>query len=144
MLIWVQWRYKMQLNHVDCCGVREIAALGAHRSPLEALRSFRARITETGNNRFRYAFFTQANVTDTTGKDQFGADYTERRRLYGEKFAAYIVKNKLGTVIKTEDNVNPNSGRFVKMWVWTIDHPAVIRHLDKQVRRKRVARGSGS
>jgi hypothetical protein len=42
------------------------------------------------------------------------------------KFTAFIVQNKLGVVdIATQPSKNPNSGRNVTVYVWTIDRPAL-------------------
>jgi hypothetical protein len=60
--------------------------------------------------KFRVAIFSQADWT----------------RPYGENFAAYIREQKLGDVICNNFGVNPNSGNEIKVWMWTLDRPAVI------------------
>jgi hypothetical protein len=41
-------------------------------------------------------------------------------------FADLIRENKLGSLVSTENHeLNPNSGQFVKVWVWGIDHEAL-------------------
>lgn len=134
------------LNRQECCGLREIAGL-AGMQPDRALRQlaaemygeelvipagakiykeygeryylkdgpwgpFRHYLSEPEEDcRFRYAVFTQAGARST----------------YGTKFAAYIQENKLGTVVAatTERHRNPNTGRILKAWIWTVDHDAM-------------------
>ena len=138
MIILGRWENRiMQLNMEACCGVREIHNLQQHRRPEEAIQEFgkhtygedpnvpseardRARMQyyyaypyRNANRRFRYAIFTQAT----------------KRATYGKKFAAYIKEHKLGDVIHTGFNVNPNTRRSVGLWVWTVDHDALKEHL---------------
>ena len=123
----------MELLVENCCGVREVHDLRAHPNPALAIKEFGkhtygedANAREEGmrqqgwrypyrnsNCRFRYAIFTQAT----------------KQATYGKRFADYIKKHKLGAVIHTGFNVNPNTRRFVGVWVWTVDHVALKKHL---------------
>jgi len=118
----------MQINPMQCCGMRELSSLSAHNGNSEkALLSFgestyffrrekviakdgfnlERRVVDDPQVKFRYAIFTQA------GRDQAG---------YGFKFAAFIRENRLGDVLETPFYNNPNSGNDVKVWIWAINH----------------------
>lgn len=99
-----------------CCGVKELTNLVARNDALLNMQDFvyRAYSKEHQlNGRFRYALFSEANSQGFNSK------------TYGHLFAELITREKLGTLIETERNVNPNSGNDVKVWVWTVDHNAV-------------------
>lgn len=104
----------LRLMRLRCCGVREIGELSSLRSPVEQLRAF-AREAYPYNSRFRYALFSQAR----------------KRSKYGDLFAAFIREERLGTVIETEWKRNPNSGNPLKIFLWTVDHPAVKRWMKR-------------
>ena len=53
---------------------------------------------------------------------------------YGDRFAEYILEHKLGDVTMTGVKVNPNSRNPLKTFVWTVDHPAVKRHITRMVK----------
>jgi len=130
-----QGRYEMALNmgNLTCCGVKEISELSTFETPMEVFKAF-AGLTylrrgpvyvETDNEyklvkdapqpfeRFRYVIFSQA----------------VKRATYGTAFAKFIEKYKLGTLQSTEFNINPNSGNYLKIWTWTVDHDACVQLL---------------
>lgn len=49
------------------------------------------------------------------------------RRGKGRRLAAYIKKNKLGTITATAQKINRNSGNKIQVWVWSIDYKALDR-----------------
>ena len=114
----------MELSNLRCCGVKEIAGLSFTTSAQHAIRQFGDltyyRQVKDCNNKilpapfenFRYVMFTQANMPGGMAK-------------YGDSFAAFIQKHKLGSLVETPYNLNPNSGNQVKVWLWTVDHPKV-------------------
>lgn len=108
-----------QLNPVSaCCGVREISYLGVDDDPKLSIRTLGEAIYNTSrSHRFRHAFFTQANNPQAAS------------RTYGEKFAAYITEHKLGKVVESDEQINPNSGNSLKVWIWTVDHEALSKHV---------------
>lgn len=89
-------------DEFNCCGIREIAYLADHRSPAEAVETFKDRTREKN---FRYVVFSQAF----------------KSARYGMKFAAYIKEQGLGEVSETSWNINPNSKNQLKVWVWAVD-----------------------
>lgn len=126
----------MQLTHLGCCGVKEVTGLSQEKSAPQAMRNL-AKQTWSATcmgerlgeripapyERFRYLIFTQA-LTDA---------------VYGINFAAFIRKNRLGEVIETDFNRNPNSGNLVKVWVWTVDHEACKRWLVEDAKSRKEA-----
>lgn len=125
----------MDFTNVACCGVRELSGLSCHAcDPVQMMKSF-TRIY-TGNNpycrsndRFRYAIFSQAGKTSK----------------YGLKFAAFIKEHGLGELVETGFHKNPNSGNYLKAWIWTVDHIAVRAWLAKTTAaEKEMKNGQGS
>jgi hypothetical protein len=75
-------------------------------------------------SKFRFAVFTEAIQKDEA---RTGFPFT-----YGRKFAAFIKKNKLGSLVETEQHeLNPNSGYHVKVFVWGVDHSALAKWYEK-------------
>lgn len=120
----------MEILNLKCCGIKEIAGLSHHETTKGALKSFGELTYFAARNvkgpkeppvmvpapieRFRYVIFSQANTP--------GYLESLSRSKYGEKFAALILKERLGTLIETTPNINPNSNNMLRVWVWTIDH----------------------
>lgn len=124
----------MQFGQLECCGVKEIRYLSHSDDAHAAMRCFalgclggkkkgtdllevpNVKISYEGNIssiigvRFRYAIFTEAAVD---------------RASYGKLFAKFILDNKLGEVIKTGVNINPNSTNSLQAYIWTVDHDAL-------------------
>ena len=118
-----------------CCGVKELNRLSDYNTPRSALEGFGTaiynvdRYKETGyrehkgeplvqRDNFRYAVFTCAWSRSSMPK------------TYGQGFADYIIKHNLGEVIETGVHINPNSNNNLKVWLWTVDHDAVRKHLN--------------
>src|SRR3990167_4462234 len=109
----------MQINPMQCCGMRELSSLSAHNGNSEkALLSFgestyffrrekviakdgfnlERRAVDDPQVKFRYAIFTQA------GRDQAGDAI---------KFAEFSRENRLGDVLEPPFFNSPNSGMDV-------------------------------
>jgi len=86
-----------------CCGVREIHGLSEYSTSSAAMKAFYKAAILANVIKFRYVYFAQNGPH------------------YGDKFAAYILENKLGEIIETGSHVNPNSGNKLKMFVWTLN-----------------------
>lgn len=103
------------LAETECCGIRELDGVeeqSAERSALDAA----------------YYWFEH----DKDGAHIFFS--VTNRKLHGKNLAAYIIKNKLGTVIKTSPTKNPNSGNMLTMWVWTVNKATFRAFWDKHRR----------
>ena len=123
--------YPMQMTRLECCGMREIASLSSFSSPEMALKAFgkttygtkrdpRESVNPWGepNARFRFVVFSQAKAPG-------GGVFT-----YGDKFAEYILKHNLGTLVEAPQGKNPNTGNAIKAWIWTIwNHERVSEHI---------------
>lgn len=121
----------MYFNYPACCGIREIADLSRAASARVAFNQYYTLVVDHGAFH-RYVMFTQANRLDAA-----------RRVTYGERFTAYIRKHNLGAVIETEENINPNSGNLLKVWIWTVDHDAVRGHATElEVKAKAKPKGT--
>lgn len=111
----------MHLTGMDCCGIRELAAIGAgptdKRLFLKELhtRMYKAHgggpydgITGSFGRRFAHILFSEAGTSVT----------------YGRRLKEAIEAYKLGTVVESPQVVNPNSGNLLRAYLWTIDHEA--------------------
>lgn len=114
----------MRVNETSCCGLREISGLSEHRTPAIAMQAFcrfSLGLDYNYNGRLgRTLEFSHAVFTAATGKND-----------YGEKFAAFILRNKLGTVTPSQRRNNPNSGNPLKVWVWTLHQTNVKKWAQK-------------
>lgn len=72
-------------------------------------------------SKFRYLTFTEAQ-----SKDYFTLS-SPKTDGYGSKFADLIREAKLGTLVETGWEINPNSSNYLKVWVWGIDHAALMK-----------------
>ena len=90
------------LRNMSCCGVLEydgVEGKAPERILLEISNNW------WGNaNEARSAFII---FTDVVWDE------------YGENLHSYIVKNKLGAVVKTRKKENPNTDNEIKVWVWS-------------------------
>lgn len=78
-------------------------------------------------SRFRFGIFTEAISQNSIDTGRTGWAYQ-----YGQMFAKLIQDRKLGSLVSTEKHeLNPNSGQFVKVWVWGIDHEALKKWYNK-------------
>jgi hypothetical protein len=121
----------IEINDLECCGVKEIDGLSKFDDDPEAAMSAFC-LARTGYNHyhqdtssissslqlnFAHILFTQAgNVT------------------YGQQFARFIRANRLGSVVRSRIQVNPNSKNPLAAYIWTVDRLALKRWWAKQVR----------
>ena len=102
-----------------CCGVKELCGIGymmGEFGPVGVIKDYirqsRSAICPAPTPyrpRVAHLIFTQASP------GRYGAD-----------LAAYIIKNKLGTILQTPSQANPNSGNKVIMFLWSLDKPNLI------------------
>lgn len=106
---------------LQCCGVKEIANVyqlrnkkvnpkGVIDSVYKLFIEQPGRISGTG-----FILFTQAQMYEGTPDG------------YGDRLADFIEKKHLGSLTITEERRNPNSGNFVKVYLWGVDHEAVTK-----------------
>lgn len=94
-------------SDMSCCGVREMN--GLEDTPKETLQEMCAEICRGECDHTRWPLFRYAIFSDT------------HRSRKGINLAAYIQRHRLGSVISTRWNVNPNSGNRLKVWTWTLN-----------------------
>lgn len=98
---------------IDCCGIAEIS--NVYDDPPEQIvkevqDNFFRNDPWRGTGRIQVAYAIFSNVGGSKG---------------AAKLAAYIRKRKLGTVTKLPLRKNPNSGSFLKAYVWGVDYTAL-------------------
>jgi hypothetical protein len=107
----------MNVNHLGCCGVREMANIMGQDPALTLKRLCEPRyvVWERG------VMFEPANFR--TGSFIFTEAGT--RSKYGRALRQYIEANKLGTVTAAPPFKNRNTGRKITLFVWAFDYAAV-------------------
>ena len=101
----------VDVRSTECCGVVELDGVG-YDSAQSIVEQVHEEWGDYDHTKFRYVVF---NDTPTQGSD----------RPSGAKLANFIKKNKLGDIIVTKSNINPNSGNSLRVWVWTYNRQAV-------------------
>lgn len=94
----------VKIRSTECCGLGIIDRLGSCRDFGAVIR----KIKQTHPRRAHYVF------------SEAVSPYGLVNRKYGEEFMAYILKNKLGTVVKSTTRRNPNSGNNLTIYTWTV------------------------
>ena len=119
------------VDSMTCCGVDELSGI-SRQAPegtiLDLLRDGGEGF-ETDHDILkgdkRFTIFTQA---------------TKRRggpRGYGERLSKYIVDSGMGSVVGIGGDVkNPNSGNYLKVFVWTMDWAGVLAWLKKDLKNR--------
>ena len=96
-----------------CCGVHQIMDLGHSKTPEIALRYIKGQL--------RLPFVVFSGVTKRIHPDHSSS----RMDNYGQAFASFLKKKKLGRVTSSLSRVNPNSNNTIKVWVWEPDYKAL-------------------
>lgn len=97
------------------CAITDIDGISYPTSPKYALQDICTCIFVEDDSRTPFYLFTQA---------QTPANTKARKKTYGADLAAYITRNKLGSVVRTEKRKNINSGNNVVAFLWTINYEA--------------------
>ena len=106
------------INCMRCCAIREMHGLSLRDDPkstlLASLDELERQHQDSGNLspftlHFSYLLFSGVSPHE-----------------YGSNFMKFILENDLGTVIKTDPNRNPNSGRLVTIYLWTVNRDKVL------------------
>lgn len=100
------------------CGVAE--AVNLDDDPRKSFKSIVYGYLESaldGERQSGYAFVTWSDVAKTTSP--------------GSKLARHIRRYFPRTVVATQAKRNPNSGNYIKVWVWQIPQERFQEHIDK-------------
>jgi hypothetical protein len=107
----------------ECCAVREIGGLIASPTARAALQVVGPRLV----NRINQCDVADGHASGHVMFTQAGEEFS-----YGIRFAAYLRRHRLGTIVATRFNMNPNSGRGVKVWMWQPHLPNLIKWIAKE------------
>ena len=94
------------LSSQNCCGIREISGVWNIDGPKGVLKTVHSYFR--GGGSCAIIMFSDAMA------------YGD-----GAKLSAIIKKHKLGLVVETGRVHNPNSGRAIKGWLWTVNKKAL-------------------
>lgn len=109
----------LNIEDMSCCGIKEISGISSRQDFTESFISF------IGDHGFsprdkkdkgfcRFLLFSQASRSPNPV------------RGYGENFKKWILAHKFGKVSSTGGDVkNPNSGNYLKIYIWTVDWEAI-------------------
>ena|SRR3990167_9141073 len=96
----------IEIIDTACCGLLEIDGLSHYNNSKEAMLDVCHELELKYNSKPNCAFLLFTGVV----KDE-----------YGQKFAEYIRKHKLGTVKAGGESYNPNSTHIINAWLWKVD-----------------------
>lgn len=122
----------IEVVSMSCCGIREIAGLSsyAYEDKKDGFDIVIRRLLTTdvisiyGSSYSEDQFGTGALLfTQATYRTDKG-----RKSGYGYRFAADIVKRKLGTVTEAKGYINPNTGYHITPFIWTFSKSALYRY----------------
>ena len=107
----------MGVEGLHCCAVGELYDLSDYNSPMSAMKAFCHFYGDyhgDPDDPGAFIIFTGV-VRFTSDSDNYGDDTT-----YGPKFASFIRKHRLGSVVSTKPvrNRNNEPDHYVKVWVW--------------------------
>lgn len=105
------------LDIIGCCGVVEMQQLRHHETSKSALTEIIEWRNDDGRER-PFILFSQSDDANQGGN-------------YGERFARYLVKHKLGKVVETPQMTNGNTGNECQVWLWAIDEDALREWADE-------------
>lgn len=124
----------MVIRQTDgCCAISEIVKLSTHRTPLSALEAFckqyrgvRGGVNLHTDQMSAYYLFSGVVEERGTGDNYDIIAGRVDDIEYGPKFAAYILKHDLGTVVQCPKRINDNHPlHTVQCWVWCPDKKKV-------------------
>ena len=106
----------VNIRQLQCCGVKEIIGLSnvSTAEYKEVIKRLALSIFHEDHGCAFYLFSQATNSDDPKTS-------TTNKVKYGEKFREFIESEKLGTVIETATEINPNSFNNLKVWLWTVD-----------------------
>ena len=114
----------IEVTNLACCGIKEIDGLSRTKYPAEAMYSLLYNCEG-----FRYIIFSQAGA----------------KAKYGERFANFIYRHKLGSIVSTRGVYkNPNSGNILKAWIWTVDTKACNEWFEEEDAKQEALRNKES
>lgn len=110
------------INGLSCCALAEIDGLGYSGGAENALLAMFQDSPYDDRTSWVSAIilFTGASARKSTQAE------------YAREFAAYIKKHKLGTVEQHTPTYNPNSGKYVTLYVWLTNIEALKRWWKKR------------
>lgn len=131
----------MHIRDMSCCIYGEICSLSEQESAEDAMETFCKICSSTGYGGGRW---NRGAVKDKQVNDHFpfyvfsgvgeGNMYDDEFPRYAQKFAAYIKKQKLGTVatLKPRYNVTYHSDHLSQVFIWAPNVDALNRWWEKR------------
>jgi len=108
-----------------CCGIKELYGVSYYpRTPRRAFIDF---LASYGYMPLRAGAFIFTDAYPSGSSPSYGA-----------RFAAFLIKNKLGNITEVEPFHNPNSHNKVITYIWAPDQDAVVAWHRKNVLKQKV------
>ena len=96
----------MTLHTLRCCGIQELCdVFGYEALPKERLLTICREFETISKSPRAHILFT---------------DTKNCKR--GDELAEFIFQKELGTIVTTTAEENPNTGRLVKLYIWSVNH----------------------
>lgn len=108
------------------CGAMELYGFG-YDNPEADLKAAFQHAERYGSHKCAFYIFSDRNTWDIVDQRTNTVVDTKSFPGYGKKLAEYIEKEKLGIVFASDVRRNPNSGHNIQVWVWGVDHKALVK-----------------
>lgn len=121
-----------RLRETGCCGMLELEDISAKERPEQVIDGMLSALQGiTGGFSHLKPFITFTSVV----KRVTGDHASNREDDYGLALANYITQNDLGTVHDSIPEARNWTGNYIKIWVWTLNYPALrARHEEASIK----------
>lgn len=118
------------LLRLKCCGVMEIHGLDCYTyvGPAKALLALKDQILDGNQYHKKVPFILFTGITkqgvasvSTTPTPSYAVAYKD----YGQEFADFLLENKLGTILASEEKENWTLN-VIRIWIWSPDYNTLL------------------
>jgi hypothetical protein len=119
----------ISIDRLECCGVAEISGISTYKGknggPKQTVIDLFCHTEERWNNDTQdYDDILVLDESDDLRAATFiftQASSNKKPQGYGYALRDYIVNEGLGAVVVSEPGINPNTGRYIHTFAWTLD-----------------------
>ena len=113
---------RADIDNTNCCGIDEIHNLV--ENPVSNILAVVYNVNNWSCDDNGFLFDSPRGMYMFSDIDTF-ASGNKCPANYGKKTASFIKRHKLGTVTKSKNFLNPNTGNTLTVWLWIVDWVAL-------------------